>query len=624
MYIVGEAQWEVGERYELVRKLGGGSYGEVCLAWDTELEAHVALKKVPNVLQSHEYAKRVLREVCILRRVRHPNIIALLDAFLKDSSAGPFSFIGGRLRSTAMDLYLAMEFAEGGDLFEMRGQLTETEVAQLLRQLLNAVSFLHSHHIFHRDLKTANLILGRHSRVVKLCDFGLARLVNDQFSDDSGADASCMEEAESDTPRQLYKEGFTPFTQHVPGPHGYGLHAPLTGKVCTPSYRAPEVVMGQDCGDYSAAIDMWAVGCILGELLQRQMVSAGGITPKLQVQPLFHLTGAVKTPTLTEDPFTSNSNKNKLVRAELHAIFDVIGTPSWASINMLPGRNWSHYLQKLPGTPSSLHHRFHGCSLEAVDLLHRMLTFNPKERCTAEEALAHVYFKCLQNPKEVDIPWQSHTSMSVELEPAHKDLVKEKAMSAIEGNDLAEEAMLPLKGTENFWEVQDATLALRILENELEQLATHSDSGKGSLRTFLEKECQSIADWRAGHPNMLSDLHAEEQRILALNEALGNVSTQQSADSFMKLFHDQPPIEQSLLFDSQRQLFMAGLNEQHLKPEFHLQRKRHGDWTTSTGRDVKKLDGDVWGVSTVPSCVKRANTIQQQLYADCAAKQAGR
>lgn len=51
---------------------------------------------------------------------------------------------------------------------------------------------------------------------------------------------------------------------------------------------------------------------------------------------------------------------------------------------------------------------------------------------------------------------------------------------------------------------------------------------------------------------MLSDLHAEEQRILALNEALGNVSTQQSADSFMKLFHDQPPIEQSLLFDSQR------------------------------------------------------------------------
>lgn len=51
------------------------------------------------------------------------------------------------------------------------------------------------------------------------------------FKNVSGTDASCMEEAESDTPRQLYKEGFTPFTQHVPGPHGYGLHAPLTGKV---------------------------------------------------------------------------------------------------------------------------------------------------------------------------------------------------------------------------------------------------------------------------------------------------------------------------------------------------------------------------------------------------------
>ena len=52
-----------------------------------------------------------------------------------------------------------------------------------------------------------------------------------------------------------------------------------TAQVCTPSYRAPEVVMGQDLGLYSATIDMWGAGCIFGELLQRQTVSAGTYEP---------------------------------------------------------------------------------------------------------------------------------------------------------------------------------------------------------------------------------------------------------------------------------------------------------------------------------------------------------
>lgn len=77
-----------------------------------------------DVLQSPEHTRRVLREVCILRRLRHPNLIAIRDAFVRPSATGQCRLRGGKLVNLSVDVYIAMELADGGDLFHLRGQLT--------------------------------------------------------------------------------------------------------------------------------------------------------------------------------------------------------------------------------------------------------------------------------------------------------------------------------------------------------------------------------------------------------------------------------------------------------------------------------------------------------------------
>lgn len=85
-------------------------------------------------------------------------------------SSGPCRYQGGRLVPTSIDVYLAMEYASGGDLFNLRGQLSEKEVTSIMWQLLCAVSYLHSQNVWHRDLKSANVLLTLENgvRVVKV------------------------------------------------------------------------------------------------------------------------------------------------------------------------------------------------------------------------------------------------------------------------------------------------------------------------------------------------------------------------------------------------------------------------------------------------------------------------
>ncbi|KIZ01795.1 hypothetical protein MNEG_6170 [Monoraphidium neglectum] len=112
VYYVSGSTWSVGNRYSLLKQLGEGSFSQVCLAVDKETQEKVAVKRIPNVLDSLENAKRVLREVCILRRMDHPGIISLKDVFLRPASSGRFVYRKGQLVPTSLDLYLALEYCE--------------------------------------------------------------------------------------------------------------------------------------------------------------------------------------------------------------------------------------------------------------------------------------------------------------------------------------------------------------------------------------------------------------------------------------------------------------------------------------------------------------------------------
>eukprot|EP00193_Tetraselmis_chui_P013625 CAMPEP_0177795754 /NCGR_PEP_ID=MMETSP0491_2-20121128/26411_1 /TAXON_ID=63592 /ORGANISM="Tetraselmis chuii, Strain PLY429" /LENGTH=265 /DNA_ID=CAMNT_0019318625 /DNA_START=357 /DNA_END=1155 /DNA_ORIENTATION=+ len=180
-YFVGDQQWRIPARYKLLKVLGNGSFSFVCLAHDTDKDEKVAIKFIPDVTSSCEYVKRVLRNPA---RISHPGIIQLKGAFVQPSSTGPKRCIGGKLVAASIDLYMVLEYVDGGDLFSLKGQMSEADVKLLLFQLLAVVKYLHSINVWHRDLKSANVLITytQGCRMIKVCDFGSARSKTDKDS----------------------------------------------------------------------------------------------------------------------------------------------------------------------------------------------------------------------------------------------------------------------------------------------------------------------------------------------------------------------------------------------------------------------------------------------------------
>eukprot|EP00892_Ulva_mutabilis_P011340 jgi/Ulvmu1/8579/UM045_0021.1 len=388
-YYLGNETWEVGPRYRLKKYLGSGSFSSVCSAEDTETGQLVALKKISNVNSNLENARIVLREVCILRRLCHPHIIELHDAFWKPSPTGKMKLVNGSLVRSGIDVYLVMEHCGGGDLHELRGQLTASQIRGLMHQLLKAVQYMHGLNVWHRDLKSANVLLtvheGRH--IAKVADLGSAR-------SGAGRDPHARRTLDDlvSTP-----SGVTMKATSL-DPKLAAAAQTMTTRVCTPCYRAPEVVLSR--GRYSSAMDMWSLGCIFGELLQRMERAGASFTPNLAIMPVFQFsTWSPNTPALG---VSLRDTDDAVAGRELRAIFDVIGTPEWACIEAVESERWRSFLRRLPAQAPHLMRRFGVSGEPAVDMLRRLLAFDPKRRCCAEEALSHEYFAGVCDDSDAD------------------------------------------------------------------------------------------------------------------------------------------------------------------------------------------------------------------------------
>ena len=159
--------WEVGEDYTCEKLLGTGSYGKVALATKISTGQKVAIKRMENIFDDETDCKRILREVTLLRKLKHPFVVNLIE-ILYPSDPDTFS-----------TLYVVMEFAESDlkKIIKSNIHLEMLHIQTIIYSLLCSIKYLHESNVLHRDLKPANVLINEDC-TVKLCDFGLARSIS--------------------------------------------------------------------------------------------------------------------------------------------------------------------------------------------------------------------------------------------------------------------------------------------------------------------------------------------------------------------------------------------------------------------------------------------------------------
>ncbi|XP_073280796.1 CBL-interacting serine/threonine-protein kinase 12 [Primulina huaijiensis] len=196
-------------RYEIGKLLGHGTFAKVYHARNVKTGEGVAIKVIDKekILKVGLIA-HIKREISILRRVRHPNIVQLFEVM-----------------ATKSKIFFVMEYVKGGELFNKvaKGRLKEEVARKYFQQLISAVAFCHARGVYHRDLKPENILLDEDGNL-KVSDFGLSA-ISEQIKQD-------------------------------------GLFHTFCG---TPAYVAPEVLARK--GYNAAKVDIWSCGVILFVLM---------------------------------------------------------------------------------------------------------------------------------------------------------------------------------------------------------------------------------------------------------------------------------------------------------------------------------------------------------------------
>ena len=229
-------------RYKIQEVIGKGSYGVVCSAIDTHTGEKVAIKKIHDIFEHISDAARILREIKLLRLLRHPDIVEIKHIMLPPS------------RKDFKDIYVVFELMESDlhQVIKANDDLTKEHYQFFLCQLLRALKYIHTANVYHRDLKPKNILANANCKL-KICDFGLARV------------------AFNDTPTTIF----------------------WTDYVATRWYRAPELC-GSFYSKYTPAIDIWSIGCIFAEVLTGKPLFPG----KNVVHQLDLMTDLLGTPSL--------------------------------------------------------------------------------------------------------------------------------------------------------------------------------------------------------------------------------------------------------------------------------------------------------------------------------------
>lgn len=299
--------------YERLEKLGEGTYGAVFKARNKTTGEILAMKVIHLEQEEEGIPPTSVRENSILSELSHPNVVSVKDII-----------------NTPNSLILIMEYLDKdlkNYLAMQHNPINPMLIKSYAYQILAGLCYCHCQGIIHRDMKPQNLLLNR-GGFIKLCDFGLARPIS--------------------LPMRAY-----------------------TKDVITLWYRAPEILL--DAPAYDLSVDVWSVGCIIAEMINRA--------------PLF--------------PGDSEID-------QLYTIFKILGTPTesdWPGVSSFP--NYSVEFPKWPKI--NLADKIQTNDASVIDLISKMLQYDPAKRITAKDALDHPYFADLSQqikdtcrPLEID------------------------------------------------------------------------------------------------------------------------------------------------------------------------------------------------------------------------------
>ena len=292
-------------KYEVIGVVGEGAYGIVYKCKNKETNKYVAIKKFKEI--NDDLVKKTMkRELKILQKLHHPNIVDFQDAFKRKGN-----------------LFLVFEFCEK-NLLELLQEnpkgLDPSLIRHIIFQLCKAIKYLHEQNIIHRDVKPENLLITKNYET-KLCDFGFSRLITSNSEK-------------------------------------------LTDYVATRWYRAPELLISQ--GDYDKEVDYWAIGCIMGELVDGN--------------PLF-------------------PGENEI--DQIHCIQKILGNLTQEQVDkfysnpLFQGKNLLNVTK-----PETLERVYMGkLNKKAISFMKGLLEIDPKKRINDNNVFLHPYFEKLVSPE---------------------------------------------------------------------------------------------------------------------------------------------------------------------------------------------------------------------------------
>eukprot|EP00928_Gymnodinium_smaydae_P087530 TRINITY_DN71789_c0_g1_i1.p1 TRINITY_DN71789_c0_g1~~TRINITY_DN71789_c0_g1_i1.p1 ORF type:complete len:427 (+),score=90.01 TRINITY_DN71789_c0_g1_i1:81-1361(+) len=352
-------RWSTPPRYEVRSLLGRGAYATVCEAYDAELEDLVAIKRIGHLFDDQVNSKRILREVSILRELSHDCVVGLVDVFLPECATASFN-----------ELYIVTEICDSDmkKLIYADITLTIVHIKVLMYNLLRGLKYIHSAGIYHRDLKPANCFVNQDSSV-KIGDFNLARAIGEDPQPDTPPSAD-------DRTSGASEEG----AAGRRSTDGTRNRRALTQHVVTRWYRDPQLILLQE--GYNQSIDVWSAGCIFAELLQ--CLPEGPETADRG--PLF-----AGEPSFLLSPPRQQKHRDR-GPDQLSVVFDLLGTPSEASIERLERPDSREFVRSFPPRDGvGVRSVFNYVPDDAVGLLDRTLQFDPTDRILVGQALAHEF-----------------------------------------------------------------------------------------------------------------------------------------------------------------------------------------------------------------------------------------